>query len=158
MLTTLQPSETAFLLEAYHSMIGLPGCTWSLDYPAGINITADIDTHRIFALRDPDGSIIATASLEDDEIRDLPFVPDPDLRSIEISRVMVVRSHQGRGIAGVLVAELLDLLRQQGYEAVRLLVNPDNLPAWYTYQKLGFRVIGECDLYDLHWKACELIL
>ena len=71
---------------------------------------------------------------------------------------MVVRDRQGQGLARQVVGELIEHLRAEGYEVIRLLVSRGNLPAWHTYMRLGFQPIGECDLYDVHWTACELSL
>lgn len=158
MLTSVRSEEADWLLMQYQSMVGLPGCTWSEDYPNAEDVAHDIASGSVYALRDGTGTIIAAASTEKDEVRPLPFVANKDARSIEISRVMVVRSRQGHGLARLVVSELLDHLRAEGYQVVRLLVSRGNLPAWHTYQALGFRAIGECDLYDTHWTACELWL
>lgn len=158
MLTPVRPEEAAVLLAHYQSMVGLPGCTWSEDYPAAEDAARDIADGAVYALRDETGAIIAAASTEPDEVRDLPFVPHPEARSIEISRVMVVRDHQGHGLARQLVGELIELLRGEGYDVIRMLVSRSNLPAWHTYMQLGFQPIGECDRYDVHWTCCELPL
>lgn len=156
MLTPARPEEAAVLLAHYQSMVGLPSCTWSADYPNAEDVAHDIATGSVYTLRDAQGEIIAAASTEEDEVRPQPFCVDKTSRSIEISRVMVVRAHQGKGLARTLVSELLDHLRSQGFEVVRLLVSRNNLPAYRTYIGLGFQPIGECDLYDVHWTACEL--
>lgn len=158
MLTAVHPEEADVLLAHYQSMVGLPGCTWNEFYPAAEDVAHDIAAGAVHALRDETGAIIAAASTEEDEVRPFAFCRDKDARSIEISRVMVVRAHQGKGLARRLMLEMLELLRREGYEVVRLLVSPGNLPAYTLYTSLGFEVIGECDLYDVHWSACELRL
>ena len=158
MLTSVRPEEAALLLGHYQSMVGLPGCTWSADYPNAQDVAADIAGKAVYALRDGEGRIIAAASTEADEVREQPFCRNRTARSIEISRVMVVRDRQGEGLARVLMGELIGHLREEGYEVIRLLVSAKNLPAYHTYMRLGFRPIGECDLYGVHWTACELPL
>lgn len=158
MLTPVRPDEAALLLAHYQSMIGLPGCTWNEYYPSAEDVAHDIAAGAVYALRDDAGQIIAAASTEEDEIRAYDFCADKAARSIEISRVMVVRTHQGQGLARQVVSQLIALLRAEGYAVVRLLVSPGNVKAYHLYTSMGFQVIGECDLYDEHWACCELWL
>lgn len=58
--------------------------------------------------------------------------------SAEIDSVAVVRKFQRRGVARVLVHELLRRFRRHGARVVGLMVRPDNAPALAFYDRLGF--------------------
>ena len=132
---------------------GLPGVTWSESYPDDEDIRNDV-AHRALYVMESQGELIASLAVEEDEVKEL--VPcDPHAVSGEISRVAVRLSMQGRGLSGELLTETLNLLKEEGYQVIRLLVSRGNLPAFRAYQKAGFEIIGEADKYDVHWTCCE---
>lgn len=73
----------------------------------------------------------------------------------EIARVVVNRRFRGKGIAYEMVKKLEYILKEEGCTAIHLLVACKNIPAYKTYMKAGFEVMGECDMYGNHFYACE---
>lgn len=57
-----------------------------------------------------------------------------------------------------MLCSLLRIARAQGYDAMRLLVSPDNTPAVHLYEAVGFIAVGETDVYGQHWLQMELTL
>lgn len=55
-------------------------------------------------------------------------------------------SLQGKGIGRQIVAFCMDYAREHQYQAVRLDVVPDNIPAKKLYEKCGFTYVGDVDL------------
>jgi ribosomal protein S18 acetylase RimI-like enzyme len=55
--------------------------------------------------------------------------------------IAVARGFRGRGVAGELLARLLDRAREDGLRGVSLSVEPDN-PARRIYERLGFEKVG----------------
>ena len=55
-------------------------------------------------------------------------------------------SFQGKGIGRQIVEFCIDYARDHAYQAVRLDVVPDNIPAKKLYKKCGFTYIGDVDL------------
>ena len=53
---------------------------------------------------------------------------------------------QGQGIGSRMVAYCIDYAKKNGYQAIRLDVVPENLPARKLYEKCGFRYVGDVDL------------
>ncbi len=158
MLTQATLNDLDRLEKLYHDSIGLPGCTWSEDYPTRQDAANDIEAGNLWVLRDEAGEVIAAVSAEEDEIKPFDFCTDKTPASVCIARVVVAREQQGHGLARKLVLALADELRGQGVSYIRLLVSPGNKPALATYTRAGFQKIGECDLYEHHWHACELKL
>lgn len=53
---------------------------------------------------------------------------------------------QGQGIGTQMVAYCIDCAKKNGYQAIRLDVVPDNIPAKKLYEKCGFQYVGDVDL------------
>lgn len=157
MLTRPRPNEAEALHHLYQSLVGQPHCPWTTRYPTRADAALDIAAGRVWVMRDAQGTIQAAISVEEDEVAPL-FCPDDKRPSLDLCRVAVRRDQQGKGLACRMAQELFVLLRQEGYQVIRLLVRPDNPPAMATYRRLGFVPLGECDLYDQHFLACALEL
>lgn len=52
----------------------------------------------------------------------------------------------GKGIGRQLVSFCVDYAKEHGFQAIRLDVVPDNIPARKLYEKCGFRCVGDVDL------------
>ena len=143
------------LLEMYRDLrtMGLQGCTWSEAYPSDEDIQKDLCSSRLYVM-ETDGRLVGALATEEDEVMELAPC-DAKAASCEISRVAICREMQGRGLCRILLSETLSLLKKEGYEVIRLLVSPDNIPAFRAYLHAGFRPIGEADKYDVHWVCCE---
>ena len=48
------------IMDLYHSIIGTPGCTWSMDYPNKENVESDIINKSLYILK-YDEKIVAVA-------------------------------------------------------------------------------------------------
>ena len=75
---------------------------------------------------------------------------DPDIAgsvthrpTVEISKLYVLSSHHGSGLAGKLLALALKHARQNGAASVWLGVNQENRRANRFYEKSGFALVGE---------------
>lgn len=53
---------------------------------------------------------------------------------------------QGRGVGRRMVEYCVEYAKRHGYQAVRLDVVPDNVPARRLYETCGFRYAGDVDL------------
>ena len=75
---------------------------------------------------------------------------DPDIAgsvthrpTVEISKLYVLSSHHGSGLAGKLLALALEHARNDGAASVWLGVNQENRRANRFYEKSGFALVGE---------------
>ena len=66
---------------------------------------------------------------------------DDDTPSFAIS---LYPEYRGRGIGSAMMREMLDVLKEQGYEKASLAVQKANY-AVRMYEKVGFRTVGEND-------------
>lgn len=155
MVRHAEVEDLGSLLEMYRDLrtAGLPGCTWSEDYPSDEDIQNDVVSRALYVV-ETDGRLLGALAREEDEVKELAPCHQNAV-SCEISRVAVRRDMQGRGIGFSLLSEALDILKKEGYEVIRLLVCPENAPAYRMYLRAGFVPIGEADKYDVHWVCCE---
>lgn len=84
--------------------------------------------------------LVATASSQ--------FLPGRDARSGFIHWVATRPSRRGKGLAAVLLGQLLKDFEARGYLSARLFTQPERLPAIRTYLKFGFVPEYEVDGRD----------
>lgn len=158
-LAPARPEDGAAVLALYRSLLGTPGTTWNEYYPGPEEVTADTARGSLWCAWGEDGSLLAAASLGDDDpdIRDLSCWT-PAAKSCELSRVGVRRDLHGQGMGEAFTRRLLEEAKAQGRETVRLLVSRDNPAAARLYQKLGFQTCGETRMYQVDWLCQELPL
>lgn len=61
------------IIKLYHSLIGIPGCAWSTEYPTIVDVQNDIDNNSLYCLSNSNGEIAAVATVEYDCKLNQPF-------------------------------------------------------------------------------------
>jgi len=69
----------------------------------------------------------------------------------QLLNVAVDPAYQGRGIAGQLVVEGLEIMRAQGVPEIRLEVRPGNRAAMRVYARTGWREVGRTRDIEGEW-------
>ena len=153
------PTDAEEVFSLYHSLIDLPYSTWSEDYPTKDIVENDLIQNEVLVLRDENGRILAAIVLaEDEEIAGIaPWYADVT-RWIEFSRLGVAADLQSRGIARRMLEHAMRVSRVKGYEAVRFLVAKSNPIAQKSYNKLGFDICGEHEMWGLQWLCYQMRL
>lgn len=142
----------------YRAAAKRPYCTWDETYPGETELQSDLASGGLY-VAELDGAFAGAVSIvAENELEDLAFWSISAAPRREISRVVIEDAYVGRGLAVVMITQLLALLKAQGCRAVRLLVAKGNLPAIRIYEKLGFSFSGECYRYDIDFYACEKAL
>lgn len=158
LLRPARRDEAEAVMSLYKRSIGRPGCTWNEYYPAAENIEEDLACSGLYVYEDR-GRLIGAVSVltgKQMELNDLPFegagVP------CEISRITIAEEYAGKGLAGRMLMQLFGVLRDKGIDEVRLLAAKCNPAAIKTYEKLGFRFIGDCFMFgnDYHIGTLDL--
>ena len=143
------------LLALYHAMIGGP-CEWSETYPDENTIAFDLKNEDLFVMKNDAGEIIATISIDhDDAVESLTCWHEDQAPSGELSRLCVRKDMQGQGIAKQMMNYAGDVLKNRGMKGIHILVREGHVVALSTYAKIGFRTVGECDLFDKHFICME---
>ena len=135
----------------YHSLIDAPYGTWSEEYPDFELVQEDLAKSEVFVMRDGGRIIAAIVSEDSDEFDGMaPWYGDVR-RWAQLGRLGVDKAYQGRGIGRSMMRYALERVREEGCDAVRLLVGVHNLPAQHAYATLGFEVCGEAEAWGNRW-------
>ena len=153
-LRKAKQEELPAILKMYRSVLGKPGCNWTVTYPNEVTLYDDFNTGNLYVLCKGKiiigaGSIVPKNELDDwngwyyrEHVR-------------EIARIVITPAYQGKGYGKQLVAKLCRQLDNMGCQAVHLLVSSENRTAQTMYQKNGFRSKGQCSRYDHTYYAYE---
>ena len=151
-----RPGDGEQVLALYESVKGDGFCVWNDSYPSGTEIAQDLETDNLYVLTE--GSKIIGA---------ISVVPENELDGFdcwsckagkEIARVVIHKAYQGRRLAFAMVQKVEAILRQRGQKSIRLSVVKSNLPAYHTYRKAGFSVVGEAQLYGNDYYLMDKLL
>ena len=150
--------EAERIADLYRMVIGQPYCTWSDQYPGIEEVTHDIETRNLFVCVQGDVLIGAISIVPENELDEVTtWVVSQN--TCEIARVVIKPGCQGKGYSRVLVQEIIRILQTERHcAAIHLAVATVNVPAYRTYMNLGFKPVGEADLYGHHFCLCEKIL
>ena len=95
------------------------------------------------------GSIRAAISIEEDEAVDCLSCWDENLSPVgELARLAVLPDEQNKGFGRIMLKFGMDELKRRGFNGIHILVNKNNTKAISCYAIFGFRVVGECHMYE----------
>ncbi len=151
-------TELEGILELYRSVIGTEFCTWNEFYPGEEEIGTDYRNNNLFVMVESEQLLGALSVIYENELDELDYWKVRSGAVREIARVVVNTRFQGKGIAYEMVRQIEGALKGERCTAIHLLVACKNIPAYKTYMKAGFKVMGECDMYGNHYYACEKLL
>jgi ribosomal protein S18 acetylase RimI-like enzyme len=147
-------SEKERIMEIYSSVKGTEFCVWDPDYPGPAEWKQDFETGNLFVLEERGRIAAAISVLPENELFDLGIWPK-ELEAFEFARVAVSPEYQGRGFAALMVQNVEAVVKDRGGKRIHILAAPGNLPAVKTYEKLGYRTVGECFAYGHDYLAME---
>ena len=154
--STARAADAPAVLTLYQSLIGTPGCTWSGDYPTGEFVRNDIRAGALYVLKDEQGALIAAASAGGErELDDLVWTPQ---NPCELARVGVALPLQHQGIASYLLKQVMEAVKQRGFDGIILLVSIHHAAAIALYEKHGFTRCGEINRYGFDFYRYQSML
>ena len=145
--------DAAQVLSLYESAKSGALCVWNESYPSMTEIAHDLETGNLYVMTDG-GNIIGAISV----------VPENELDGFdcwsckggkEIARVVIDKAYQGHGLSFEMVQNIVTILRKNGCKAIHLSVVKSNIPAYKTYIKAGFAVVGEAQMYGNDYYLME---
>ena len=136
------------LTELYHRVtdhmeeIGSRQWHWG-DYPTEELLRGDVERGATWIYRE-DGKVIAAVAILDEQDKLYEQVPwSFGIRPAVVHRLVVAPEWQGRGVGSNLMDDVLDHLRRQGFDSVRIDTLSESPAAMRLYEtKLGFRRSG----------------
>lgn len=131
---------------------------WDNGYPSDELISYDIERGGLWGVFDESDTLIAISFAgERNEDGEEGYTWNEDLkRRGTFARIGVSPKHQHKGVATKLVAFILDELKRQGFDGVRIMVGVNNINAQKLYNKFGFKNAGNANRYGHDYYLYEL--
>jgi len=141
------------IIDIYHSLIGTPGCTWSLNYPDRETAESDVDSKSLYVLK-KNGIIIAVASIG--EFNELEHLQCTLKVPCELARLGVIPTLQKQGIGTTILRNIIKTAKEKGFDGIRMLVSKTNPSALALYDKNGFEKCGEVSMYGIDFYCYQM--
>lgn len=149
------PNDKSEILALYKTMLYGPA-DWDENYPNEETIDFDMSRDALFVMKNDSGEIIAAISIDkDDEVDALPCWDKNLEPSGEFSRLCVRKDMQKHGIARQMIEFIFDKLRKEGKKGVHILVRTGHEAALALYGKVGFKKVGECNMFGKDFICME---
>lgn len=157
-ITNATIADTDEILALYRTMLyGAAG--WNENYPSEETIDYDLQRDSLFVMKNDEGQIIATITIDlDEEVEKLDCWSDELTPGGELSRLCVRADMQGQGIAKKMMLHAFSVLKKRGKKSVHILVKQGHAVALAAYTPLGFVTVGECELFDKKFVCMEMQL
>ena len=128
-------------------------CVWNDSYPTITEIAHDLETNNLYVMTDGSQIIGALSVVPENELDDFDCWSCKDGK--EIARVVINKDYQGHGLSYQMVQSIGSILQKNGHKAIHLSVAKSNIPAYKTYRKAGFTVVGEAQMYGNDYYLME---
>ncbi len=147
-------SDISDIMDLYHSIIGTPGCTWSLDYPNIENVEADINSKALYILKHDDKIVAVAAAGSFNELDHLYW----ELKKpCELARIGVIPSMQKQGVGTIILQNVINTMKRKDFDGIRMLVSKTNSAALVFYNRNGFKMCGETVMYGIDFYCYQMI-
>ncbi len=151
-----QQDDAEHVLSLYQSAKSSAFCVWNDSYPSIAEIEHDLETKNLYVMTDDSKVIGAISVVPENELDDFDCWSCKDGK--EIARVVIDRAYQGRGLSFEMVQRIESVLREKGHISIRLSVVKSNIPAYKTYIKAGFAVVGEAQMYGNDYYLMDKVI
>lgn len=147
--------DTEELLELYHSFLHGPAA-WTEEYPSEETIEFDLERDALYVMRDENDKIMACISIDDDEnVENLVYWDKALQPSREVSRLGVRADLHGMGLAKTMMKFAFEVLKKNGNKSIHIIVKKGHDAALKAYSDVGFKYVGECELYEKQFFCME---
>jgi len=148
--------DKAEILALYKTML-YGAADWNENYPNEETIDFDISRNSLFAMKNEYGEIIAVITIDQDpEVEALDCWDKALAPGGELSRLGVRKDMNNKGIAREMMRYAFAELKVRGKKSVHILVKTGHVVALASYSKLGFKQVGECNLFGKDFLCMEL--
>lgn len=147
------------IINLYDNIRNTTYTLWDNGYPDKELIEWDIERKGLYGVFDNEKLVaIAFAGQRNEDNEDNYTWQDTFEKRGTFARIGVAYEYQNKGIGSMLVKYILDTLKQQGFDGVRILVGTQNVNAIKLYKKFGFNNCGETEKYNHSYYLFELRL
>ena len=145
--------EEEQVLSLYQSAKGHAFCVWNESYPTMTETKHDLETKNLYVMADGSKIIGAISIVPENELDCFDCWSYKDGK--EIARVVIDKAYRGSGLSFEMVQSIMLILQKDGCKAIHLSVVKTNIPAYKTYIKAGFGVVGEAQMYGNDYYLME---
>lgn len=139
----LSKEDIAEIKQLYADIKKNSFTAWSDAYPSEELICYDIERKGLWGVFSDDELIAISFAGQRCEDNEENFTWREDIKKRgTFARIGVSPKYQNRGIGSMLVKFILEKLKSDGFDGVRILVDISNLNAIKLYQKFGFKNCG----------------
>lgn len=157
-IVTATRDDREEILALYKTMLYGPA-DWNEYYPNEDTIEFDLSRNALFVMKDDEDRIIAAISIDEDEdVKNLSCWSRELIPSAELARLCVRKDMQNQGIAKKMMRYVFEILKKEGNKGVHILVKTGHEAALSSYRAIGFRMVGECNLFDKDFVCMEIPL
>lgn len=128
---------------------------WDEGYPSEETIRADLKGGYLYVWRE-DGNIVAAITyMHPDDLDGIGVSWTPVERAVEACRFCLSPTLQGKGRAKAFFLGGIELLREQGVQAMRYLCAKDNAAAYRIYTGVGHRQLEDTEQHGIDFTASK---
>lgn len=153
----VKEEEKNIIVNMYDMVKGRDFCTWNEFYPTVDDAEHDISLGNLYCLVDGGEILGAVSVVSPNEMDGMECFKAKTGTIKEIARVVVAPVHQRKGLAKKMINRLLEGFLEEGVTAVHLSVATKNIPAQKTYERVGFKRVGESQMYGGSYILMEYI-
>ena len=159
-ITRLTKNDIYKIKELYKDIKENSYTLWDDDYPSEELINYDIERNGLWGMLDEENNLIAIcfAGVRCEEGEETYTWKDNFKKRGSFARIGVSPKHQNQGIATKLLSFILNFLKQEGFDGVRILVGTKNINAIKLYKKFNFINCGKVNKYNHEYFLFELRL
>lgn len=155
----LTKNEISEIQKLYKDIRDNTYTIWGKDYPSKELIMWDIERKGLWGVFD-NGSLIAISfagKRNEDGEENFPWKDSFEKRGT-FARIGVSPKYQNKGVGSFLVGYILNTLKEQGFDGVRISVGTQNTNAIKLYSKFNFINCGKIKKCDQEYYLLELRL
>ena len=150
--------ELPLVWSMYEDAKTYEGCVWDDEYPSKEILIDDFNNSTLCVLVLKNQIIGAITIVFDDYLDDFKCWKIQTVKAVSFARVVIAKDFLGCGYGTRMVEMLLNILKESGWDVVRILVSPDNPSAIAIYKKLGFEFLCIDSAFDENYWLCEKAL
>lgn len=154
-LRSAQDSDLSCVLKMYKDALSYEGCVWDEEYPNEEILIEDFNSGSLYIFVLKNKIVGAISAIFDGDLDKVKCWKIQSSNPISFARVVVAKKFLGQGYGTKMVEELLKILSDKGYDAVRILVSPLNQSAMAIYRKLGFDFLCIENVHEMDFWVCE---
>ncbi|MGN1135804.1 MAG: GNAT family N-acetyltransferase [Oscillospiraceae bacterium] len=148
-------NDKAEILALYKTMLYGPA-DWNEYYPNEETIDFDLSRNALFVMKNGAGEIIAAISIDkDEEVDALPCWNKNLAPGGEFSRLCIRKDMQNQGISKEMIRYVFDIFQKEGKKSAHILVKTGHEAALAAYGKVGFKTVGECNMFGKDFICME---